>query len=93
MNNATTTPPGMKNFHKQVLFKYDEHKFEKTISRLTKDLIQDIKIGVCAIMENGKCVNLLDCTFAESEFDALAAKASYTTFEGPLLSLEALGVA
>lgn len=93
MNNATTTPPSMKNFHKQVLFKYDENKFAKTISRLTHDLIKDVKIGVWAIMENGKCINLLDCTLAESEFDALASKATYTTFEGPRLSLEAIGVA
>lgn len=90
---SNTTPPAIENFSKHILFKYDEKKFEKTISRLTKDLIQDIKIGVWAIMENGKCINLLDCALAESEFDALAAKATYTTYEGPRLSLEELGVA
>ena len=93
MNNATTTPPGMKNFHKQVLFKYDENKFAKTISRLTHDLIKDVKICVWDPKENGQCINLLDCTLAEAEFDELAANAAYTTYEGPRLSLEALGVA
>ena len=93
MNTQNTTPPVLKNFSKQVLFKYDESKFKKTIARLTHELINEVTIGVWAVMENGKCINLLDCDLAESEFDNVAAKATYTTYEGPRLSLEALGVA
>lgn len=92
--NTVSTPPVIKSPTRQVLFKYDEKKFAKTISRLTEDLLFQVKISVWSLNPEGKgkCINLLDCTLSESEFDKLAENAAYTLYEGSPLCLRQLGV-
>lgn len=96
MNTNNTTPPVSQRTRK-VLFKYDEEKFKKTISRLTKDLLKQITISVYALNpdeENqGPCVNLLSSNLSLDNFDKLAEHAAYTVYEGTPGALHELGVA
>lgn len=93
MQNTTTTPPNTE--YRKVIFNFDLKKFTKTISRLTEDLLSDVKISVWApgLNGSGKCVNILASKLSEREFDELAEKAMYTIYEGSNKALQDLGVA
>ena len=90
MNTKKNTPPEPKT----VIFRYDEQKFAKTIARLTKALMSDIKVAVWAMEEDdtGKCINVLDSKLSGEEFDALAKKALYTSYKGTPAALREIGV-
>lgn len=93
--NTTTTPPVQEDKTRKIIFDYDEKKFAKTISRLTKDLISEVKIAVWALIPNsdGKCINLLDCALSSEDFETASKHAIYTVYEGSALALRELGVA
>lgn len=92
MNAKNTTPP--QTFKRKVLFSYDERKFKKTISRLTPDLLKDIKISVFSTPDkDGNCIEILTSNLQDTDFDALAETAAYTMYEGSCSALSTLGVA
>lgn len=93
MNNITSTPPVPQT--RKVIFNYNEQKFAKTIARLNKSLLSEIKISVWSLdpTGTGNCINILDSNLSDSEFDKLAADAAYVIYEGTPLSLRQIGVA
>lgn len=90
MNTKQTTPPQLR----KVLFDFDQNKFMKTIRKLTPDLLKEVKISVFSSPdENGNCINILNSSLEDKEFDALAEKAAYTLYEGVPSVLIEIGVA
>lgn len=91
--NTNSTPPI--KYTRKVIFNYDENKFAKTISRMTKSLLSQVKVSVWALTpdSNGHCINLLTSDLSEVNYDKLAEHAAYTVYEGTPEALRKLGVA
>ena len=92
MNTNNSTPP-VKPFIRKRLFDYDEVKFAKTMARMTKELLSEVKVAVWAPISDGKYINLLATDLAGEAFDEVAKKATYTIYEGTPAALRQLGVA
>lgn len=76
----------------KLLFLYDENKFSETVTRMTSALIDAIHIGVWAPGPGGYCVNILESNLSGTDFDSLAQRAAYTTYEGHFLDLAKIGL-